>query len=581
MTVNAQLVASSWLDSLASALERGEAESLSALFLPDGWLRDVLVFTWDIRSLEGSDKIKSYLAERAAEAQITDVKLDNGAHLSPEISFIPQLQVADVELALTFECRNGHGRGYARLLQEKDGGYKALSLMLMLSDLRGHEESTTLTLREDVTGIHNRDMQQDFAAWVKANETDPYVLVVGGAQAGLQVAARLKAMNIRTLVIEREPRIGDVWRKRYPTLTLHTIKRQHTLLYTPYPDNWPEYTPRDKLADWLEQYASIQDLVVWTDSELKPHPIYDPTTATWTATILRGGKEEITLRPAHIVIATGTLGAPNIPSLPGRAAFPGAVLHSEGYNGGGGLRGQRVVVVGAGNSAIDICQDAVLHRARAVTMVQRSPTCVLERAFVSGLLRGRWPDRWPIDVADFKGAAWPIGLQKKLAIASQDAVWAAQRELHDKLRRGGVRLNMGPEGEGLYLLTLERLGGYWQDKGGADLIADGRIQVKQGTLSHFSEAGLVLNDGTELPADTVVFATGYQSMRETNRKLLGDDIINQTEEIYGLDEEGELRGSYRPSGHPGLWYATGDFFISRFNSKPLALQIKARQLGLI
>lgn len=230
------------------------------------------------------------------------------------------------------------------------------------------------------------------------------------------------------------------------------------MLYQSFPANWPEFTPRDKIADWLELYVSVQDLVVWTSSELQSNPVYDAGTGTWDVTIRRQGKD-VKLRPAHIVLASGTLGKPNIPEIPGRDAFSGPVLHSEGYNGGAEFAGKRVVVVGAGNSSIDICQDLVLQGAQEVTMIQRSPTCVSGRDVISGASRLRWKEEVPMEVADFRAASLPLGLQKQWAIAHQDKAWEMEKPLHDKLRKGGVQLNMGPEGQGLYILTLERLAG--------------------------------------------------------------------------------------------------------------------------
>ena len=231
-----------------------------------------------------------------------------------------------------------------------------------------------------------------------------------------------------------------------------------SVLYQPYPTNWPEFTPRDKLADWMESYVSMQDLVVWTNSEIKSRPVYDRESATWSVTILREGFS-VPLRPAHIVLATGTLGAPHIPDVPGVERFPGRVMHSSHYAGGAPFAGLRAVVIGAGNSSIDICQDLVVHGAASVTMVQRGPTCVVERDFYCSGQREAYHRDTPMHVADFRVAAWPYGLVKKLAIMSGQAILDAQRELHEKLRKGGVNVYMGPEGQGLYLLVIERLGG--------------------------------------------------------------------------------------------------------------------------
>ena len=201
-----------------------------------------------------------------------------------------------------------------------------------------------------------------------------------------------------------------------------------------------------------------QDLVVWTNSELRDRPIYDPEKQQWNVTITREGKQ-IQLRPTHIVLATGTLGKPNVPSVPGQDLFRGTVFHSHQYAGPTPFVNKRVVVVGAGNTSIDICQDCVLRGAKEVTMVQRSPTCVLGRDFVGHGMREGWPEDVPVEVSDLRWASIPFGLHKKMAITAHDYVVDVQKELHDKLRKGGLQLTMGAEGEGLYIMTLGRFGG--------------------------------------------------------------------------------------------------------------------------
>ncbi len=178
MAADPHRVASDWLTACSAALSRAEPDAVAQLFLPDGWLRDLLVFTWDVRSLAGREKIAAYLANTLSPAKITEVQLNESPNLAPQRIVIPQLGgVQGVEVAFTFECRHGHGRAHARLLRDASGRYKALSLLTELSDLRGHEELSTLAMRDDVTGIPGGSMQKGFEDWVEEVETKPHVLI--------------------------------------------------------------------------------------------------------------------------------------------------------------------------------------------------------------------------------------------------------------------------------------------------------------------------------------------------------------------------------------------------------------------
>ncbi|OCH92900.1 FAD/NAD-P-binding domain-containing protein [Obba rivulosa] len=570
-------IAQAWLSMFASAVIAGDVEAITKTFLPHGWLRDLLTFTWDIRSLEGQAKIASYLDGTLSQTKLENVRLDDSFPLPPAFFPTPQSPIEGVEAAFVFETPIAFGKGYFRLLKDYNDSWKALTVFMMLSDLKGHEEVDCIC-ETDASPIPWSDI---FAKRKAEIESNPHVLIIGGGQSGLQIGARFKQRNIPTLIIERNERLGDSWRKRYPTLTLHTIRKHHELLYEPYPSNWPMFTPRDKLADWIEQYARTQDLVVWTSSNIFPKPTYDPAQKRWNVVVDHDGTP-VEIHPAHIILATGALGAPRIPELLDPEKFKGEAFHASRYAGGHLYAGKRVIVVGACNTAIDVCQDLVIRKAASVTMVQRSSTCVVSKSNVARKLAASWHNDRPPDVGDFTFASMPLGLLKKTFQSQQEQMWAEEAELHEKLKKGGLKLNMGPEGEGQLLLVHERLGGYWLDKGAADLIASGEIKIKNGAepIRH-TETGVVFSDGSELPADVVVFATGYHNIRETNRELFGADIIDQTGEATGLNEEGESRGGYRPSGHPGLWYVTGDFAVNRIMSIPLAIQIKALELGLI
>ncbi|KAJ7848103.1 hypothetical protein B0H13DRAFT_1906930 [Mycena leptocephala] len=221
------------------------------------------------------------------------------------------------------------------------------------------------------------------------------------------------------------------------------------------------------------------------------------------------------------------------------------------YAGGKGFVGKRTLVVGAGNSSADICQDLAFHGAAEATMLQRSTL---------------WPPNVPTDVADFKSQAVPFLLIREIGKATTHHMWAQQKVTHEGLREAGLKLNMGTDGNGHYPLAYERFGGgdYHLDfmkfrlnvvpglnVGVADLIRSGKVKIKQGVeIARFTENSAMFTDGSSLKIDAVVTSVG--NIRDTMRGLLGNTVIEQTSTVWGVDEEGEINGCYRPSGHPGV-----------------------------
>ncbi|KAJ7215583.1 FAD/NAD-P-binding domain-containing protein, partial [Mycena pura] len=579
-------IASSWIDTFGRALAASDAACAATCIQPNGFLRDVLVFTWRNRTVRGTAEITAYVGSALARGDISlaQFRLDDRAGFAPVVG--PNISTSSpraVSAGFVFVTAIGTGRGYFTLVpahgsanSDSDGGtvWKAVAVFMTLWEITGHEE---LGPEEGTYGGHTVAWEDVDAERREAVERDP----LGGGQTALNVAARFRQMRIPTLVIEQYPRVGDSWRRRYPTLTLHTPKAHHSMLYHSYPDTWPIYTSRDKLANWLEQYAISQDLCVWTNSRALPTPTYDHVARRWTVTVLRNGTNEITLRPVHIVLAAGSIGAPRMPIPPcAAAAFAGTILHSTAYRGGRAFAGQDVVVVGAANSAADICQDLVVQGARTVTMVQRSSTCVVSCESIRRVAERIWPKDVRIEVADFKWMATPFRLLKEVLSEKKDELRAHEKDLHEKLTSAGMELNMGKDGSGQFPMFFERYGGL--DVGCADLIGSGQVKIKHGVeVAKLTEGSVIFTDGSSLPAQAIVFATGYESIRDTMRELFGDAVIDQTGPVWGVDGEGEIRGCYHTSGHPGLWFTGGNFVTSRFYSKQLALQIKAAELGLV
>ncbi|KAK7058520.1 hypothetical protein VNI00_002154 [Paramarasmius palmivorus] len=545
MSFSPQSIAVNWLNDFANHLAVGNVQGVASCFHEDGWLRDILIFSWNNRSLAGPTKITQYLQENLKPNVISNVRIDQKPFLAPQLGKITPTKDG-VSAGFTFDTPIAYGQGYFTLLDVGGGEWKALTALVMMEDLKGHEE---LGIEEGMYEGHTKAWGDVKMERQERIEKDPHVLIVGAGQNGLNVAARFKQMQIPSLLIERNARVGDNWRQRYPMLTLHTPKSQHRMLYQPHPETWPMYTPRDKLANWLEQYADNQDLVCWTKSKPLPTPTYDFTTKKWTVDIDRDG-ETVTIHPSHIVLATGTLGAPRMPSFQGQDQFDGKILHACSYPGGRQFTGKRVIVVGAGNTSADICQDLTTHGA-SVTMVQRSTTCVQSIKNTRAALLHTWPVEVPPHISDMKFVATPLPLlQKEMALVN-DQWQTVDKEMHEGLRKTEFDLNLGPDGTGVLMMVFDRFGGV--DVGCAELIVSGKIKIKHGVeVDRLAKNEVFFSDGSSLPADAIVFATGYENIREVTKKTFGAEAIDMTSEVWGLDEEGELRGSYRPTGHPGV-----------------------------
>ncbi|KAF7348700.1 Flavin-containing monooxygenase YUCCA9 [Mycena venus] len=254
-----------------------------------------------------------------------------------------------------------------------------------------------------------------------------YVLLIGAGQTGLNVAACFKQINIPTLIVEKNHRVGDNWRERYPTLTLYPIEAHYTSRFhvlhmhlpkftPPYHHNWPIFKPHDKLAHSLEHYAESNNLVVRTNSiptptptlTPTPTPTYDPVSQRWTVVIDREGKH-LTFHPAHIVFAAGTLGALHQPSIHNTERCRGITPHTAHHHGGAPFAAKRVVVIGTENSAADICQDFSFHSARlrdhGAALVDVRRLC---GQFVHAVEK-IWPADVPMEVTQFKQNAMPFG----------------------------------------------------------------------------------------------------------------------------------------------------------------------------
>lgn len=315
---------------------------------------------------------------------------------------------------------------------------------------------------------------------------------------------------------------------------------------------------------------------------------WSDSSRSWTVDITRtlpdGSTENRTFHPHHVIQATGHSGKANMPSIKGIDNFKGTRLcHSSEFPGAQpNSKGKKAIVVGCCNSGHDISQ-SYYENGYDITMIQRSTTCVVSSKSITDVALGGVysEDGPPVEDADIwlHGTPMPVlkGIQVAVTAASNDM----DKDILAGLKKAGFALDKGPDDAGLFMKYYQRGGGYYIDVGASQLIADGKIKIKQGSeISEVMERGLKFADGTELEADEIVFATGYQNMRTEAREIFGSEVADKVGDIWGFDKEGEMRAIWRNSGHPGFWFMGGNLALCRYFSKVLALQIKAREVGL-
>ena len=364
---------------------------------------------------------------------------------------------------------------------------------------------------------------------------DPAVLVVGGGQSGLCIAARLKQLQVDTLIVDREERIGDNWRNRYHALTLHNQVQVNHLPYMPFPPNWPVYIPKDKLANWFEAYVESMELNFWTGTEFEGGH-YDEKEARWTVTLRRADGSQRTMHPRHVVLATGVSGIPSLPDIAGLKDFAGTVMHSSRYTDGEEWKGKRAIVIGTGNSGHDIAQD--LHSSGAdVTLVQRSSTLVVSIEPSAQLVYAPY-NEGTLDDNDLIASSMPLALARKSHAITAEKSKELDQELLDGLARVGFKLDFGEDNTGWQFKYLTRGGGYYFNVGCSDLIVSGAIALRQfSDIETFAAEGARMKGGETIAADLIVLATGYQRQEELVRKLFGDEVTARVGTIWGFGDE--------------------------------------------
>jgi hypothetical protein len=572
-----------WLTKFSAVLEQADLDRLPELFALQCYWKDILAFTWARRTYEGLDAIRASLDDLLASVQPKRFRI-SPQRTPPRL--VRRSGKSVIEAYFDFDTAIGSGTGFVRLLfdEARPEASKAWILLTTQQQLTGFEETvganrpSGIEYSTNFAGDNWLDKRKRSLAY---EDRDPQVLVVGGAQAGLIIAARLGQRGIDTLVVEKSARVGDVWRNRYHSLTLHNEVWANAMPYMPFPPNWPTFIPKDKLAGWLEAYSEAMELNVWTSTQFID-ATYDPAARRWSARLRREDGTERTMTVPQLVLATGALaGEPRLPSLAGLDAFKGEVMHSSRFTSGLAYKGKRTIVVGAGTSAHDVAQDLHSNGAASVTMMQRSPTCVVSLVPSGTMVYSVYGEGPPPEDIDLVTAAIPYPVLKETYQWLTKRTCALDKAVIDGLQAVGFETAYGEDDTGFHMMYLRKGGGYYLNVGCSELIASRQIQVVQHrSFERFVAGGMQLKDGSVIAADLVVLATGYTNQQDGVRRLLGDDIAERVGPIWGFDEHYSMRNMWQRTPQDRLWIMGGSLIDARLNSTFLALEITADLHGI-
>jgi len=291
MDTNQQLT--NWLKDFENALKQNNIAAATAMFAEESYWRDLVSFTWNIKIMEGRGQISDMLNATLARVKPSNWQLEGNANEADGV----------IDGWINFETEVSQGRGHIRL---QNG--KCWTLLTTMTALKGHEEpqgtNRQLGVEHGVfkgrkNWLERKEQEEAEMGYTK----QPYCVIIGGGQGGIALGARLKRLGVPTIIVEKNERPGDSWRKRYKSLCLHDPVWYDHLPYIPFPDHWPIFAPKDKLGDWLEMYTKVMELNYWNSTVCKSAR-YDQAAQEWIVEVEREGKA-IQLRPKQLTLATG------------------------------------------------------------------------------------------------------------------------------------------------------------------------------------------------------------------------------------------------------------------------------------
>jgi hypothetical protein len=307
------------------------------------------------------------------------------------------------------------------------------------------------------------------------------VVVIGAGPAGVSAAVSLRDRGLQPLLIDRADHVGASWRGRYDRLKLNTGKQFSHLPDRPYPKGTPTFPTRDQIADHLDRHAREDGIELRLGTAVYS---IDPRPGGWR---LHTSAEDIDAR--QVVVATGYEHTPYVPEWPGKDSFAGELLHSCAYRNPAPYLGKRVLVVGAGSSAMEIVHDLATGGAAKAWLAIRTPPNIMLRALPGGL---------PGDLIATPLYHAPVRIADAIARRARLANLGDLSDFGLPIPTEGVFARVARVGKAPAIVDKEVI----------DAVRNRSIEVVR-TIESFDGSSVSLVDGSRLEPDTVICATGY------------------------------------------------------------------------
>ncbi|KAK4130698.1 FAD/NAD(P)-binding domain-containing protein [Trichocladium antarcticum] len=577
-------LASDALDRLSAALAADDAQQLEGCFVEgQAYWKDQLALTCHLRTFTTPGVIAaSLLATRKLRGLDAGLKLE-GAHFKAPT---PDLPFVDGRFSFKTASPAAACSGSLLLLPGKNNGtvgWKIWVLSTWMEELDVHPENEAL--------LPSPGRQLD---GLGSFETD--VFIIGGGNAAITLAARLKAMGVDSVMAERNPSPGDNWALRYDSMRFHvpTSSAEMPFMYFGKEFWGPHRLNREELTRQVQRYVAAFHLNLITAATIQS-TVHDASAKRWVVKFATPGGQR-TAVAKHLVQATGYgVQKPYLPPMADEPLYTGTSVHSAHYKNAVALRetgAKSAIVIGSASTAFDILEDC--HAAGlATTIAVRSHAFIVpvEHIFHPHAFGG-YDLGAGVPANDRVFMTLPTWVDSQLAHSLLGQFAAQEPHRYAALAAAGFPFIDSTHPDGVlahYLLV--RAGGHYVDVGGTELIARGEVGVKAGVEPvGYTATGLRFADGSVVEADAVVWCTGFadRNARSTAAEILGSgagaecEIADRLDATWGVDAEGEIRGMWKR--HPRLdnyWSVGGHLQQQRWYSRLVALQIKAELEGIL